>query len=119
MTELMHHEMQELFYMFAAGLSVGFLFLIRDQACSGCSRYSRLRRSLYLAFWVFAAFLVYQFAYRGAYGIVNWYSLLAFGIGMILWKKRLCDIITLYDNVQKQIGDLKDEKENKRTHSKV
>ena len=119
MTELMQREVQELFYLFAAGLSVGFLFQIRDYVCRRSGRYLRVRHSLYLTFWVFASFLAYQFAYQGAYGVINWYSLLAFGVGMILWKNRLCDIIILYDSVQKQIGDLNDEKEDKRTYSKI
>ncbi len=119
MTELMRQEMQELFYLFFAGAALMLLFFVRDYLCCRFCPGVRLYRFLYLCFWIFGAFLAYQFAYRGAFGVVSWYSLLAFGCGIVLWKKVLCDIITLYDTVQKQIGDLKHEKKNKRTYSKV
>ena len=119
MTELMSREMQELFYMFFGGIAVMLLFSVRTQLCTRCRQYQRLRRFLYLIFWVFGGFLFYQFAYKGAYGLVSWYSLLAFGAGIILWKKIFCDIMTLYDTAQKQIGDLKHEKKKKRTHTKI
>lgn len=119
MTELMQREVQALFYFFFGGMAVMVLFQIRDQLCRSCYRYPGLRRSLYLLFWSFAAFLFYQFAYQGAYGVISWYSLLAFGFGIMLWKIGLCDIITLYNTVQKQTEDIKHEKKNKRTYSKV
>ena len=119
MTELMQREVQALFYFFFGGMSIMFLFRLRDQLCRFCGGYPRLRRSLYLFFWIFAAFLFYQFAYHGAYGVISWYSLLAFGFGIMSWKIGLCDIITLYNTVQKQIEDTKYEKKNKRTYSKV
>lgn len=119
MTELMRQEMQEIFYLFFGGMGVMLLFWVRDFLCSRCRSYPRLRRIVYLSFWVFGAFLFYQFAYRGAYGTVSWYSLIAFGLGIVLWKKVLCDIITLYNTVQKQNGEFIDEKEKQRTYSKI
>lgn len=114
MTELMQREMQELFYLFFGALAVMLLFFVRDILCNRVSHYRNLRRSLYLCFWILASFLMYQFAYRGAYGAVSWYSLAVFGLGIILWKKVLCDIITLYDTVQKQNGDLKHEEKKEK-----
>jgi hypothetical protein len=105
MTELMRQEMQEIFYLFFGGMGIMLLFLVRDFLCIRCRSFPRLRRSVYLAFWIFGAFFFYQFAYRGAYGVVSWYSLLAFGLGIILWKRVFCDIITLYNTVQKQNGE--------------
>ena len=58
--------------------------------------------------------MFYQFAYRGAYGTVSWYSLLAFAFAIVLWRKRFCDIITLYDTAQKQNGDLKHEEKDEK-----
>ena len=117
MTDLMRQEMQELFYMFIGGMAVMLLFSVRDLFCRRCRRHPRLRRAVYLIFWIFGAFLFYQFAYRGAYGVVSWYSLLAFGLGIVLWKRGFCDIITLYDTVQKQNGDYKNEKKNKKENT--
>ena len=105
MTELMRQEMQEIFYLLFGGRGIMLLFLVRDFLCIRCRSFPRLRRSVYLAFWIFGAFFFYQFAYRGAYGVVSWYSLLAFGLGIILWKRVFCDIITLYNTVQKQNGE--------------
>ena len=97
----MSQEIRELFYMFFAAGGIILLFFVRDCLCSCSGRYLRLRKGIYLFFWLLASFLFYQFAYRGAYGAVSWYSLTAFGIGIVLWKKVLCDIITLYNTVQK------------------
>ena len=107
MTELMRQEMREIFYMFFAGQSVMLLFHLRNYICICMKRYDRFCQFIKLIFWLLASFLTYQFAYRGAFGTVSWYSLLAFAGGMILWKYAFCDIITLYDNVQIQIGELK------------
>lgn len=119
MTVLMEQEMQALFYSFCGGWAVMLLFQVGGLLCSRCRSYPRLYCVLFLFFWVIASFLCYQFAYRGAYGCVSWYSLIAFGFAILLWRKGFCDIITLYDTVQKQTGDIKHEKKEKRTHTKV
>ena len=119
MTELMRQEIREIFYMFFAGQGVMLLFYLRDFLCVYIGSYGRFCNFVRLSFWIIASFLAYQFAYCGAYGVISWYSLLAFAGGIVLWKYAFCDIITLYDNVQIQIGELKDEEKDKRTHSKV
>lgn len=107
----MRQETQEIFYLFFGGMGIMLLFWIRDFLCVRCRPFPWLRRAVYLTFWVFGAFFFYQFAYRGAYGVVSWYSLLAFGFGIVLWKRVFCDILILYNTVQKQNGEEIDEKE--------
>ena len=113
MTTLIKAEIQEIFYLFCAGLAVMLIFSVRDRILSRCVCYKRLYWAVYLMFWVFAAFLFYGFAYLGAYGCISWYSLAAFACGMILWKKKNCDIITLYHTAQKQDRNKKNGKKEK------
>ena len=110
----MQREMQEVCYMFTAGMAIMLLFQARNQILQRVDRYKRLSAFLYLLFWLMAAFLFYQFLYKASYGIVTWYSLLSFAAGCILWKKMFCGILILYANVQKYNGDKKDEEKNKR-----
>ena len=119
MTELMQREMQEIFYMFYGGLSIMMVFLVRDTLVQRCRKYQRVKGFLYLFFWVVAAFLFCQFLYQGAYGVISWYGLLAFGSGIILWKKVFCGILNLNYNVHKSIGNTENEEENKRASKKI
>lgn len=113
MTDLMQREIQEIGYMLAAGMAVMLLFQTRNVLMERFRQHNRLKVFIYLFFWAASAFLFYQFLYNGSYGILSWYSLLAFAAGCILWKKMFCGILILYENAQKYNGDKKDEEENK------
>lgn len=119
MTDLLRGETQALFYMFCAGISVMILFFVRNYILNRCHSYRRICDIIYFVFWILAGFLFYEFAYAAAYGCVYWYSLASFAVGIILWNKKFCGIITLYNTVEKQDRDKKDEKKNKGTRSKI
>lgn len=119
MTTLIKGETQALLFLFCAGIAVMLLFSVRNVILDRCSHHRRVCSFVYLIFWIMAAFLFYEFAYFSAYGCITWYSLAAFGCGIVLWKKRFCGIITLYHTAQKQDRDKEDEKKIKRASSKI
>jgi len=119
MTELIESEVQEICYMLYGGMAVSMLFYLRDYLSKRVGKYICLARILYFFFWILAAFLAYQFAYKGAYGVLTWYSFTAFGCGIILWNKVFYDILSLYRYTQKQNGDTKDEEKKKRPAPKI
>lgn len=101
MTLLIKGEMQEICFLFCGGLAIMLLFAARNQILNQCVPYRNLWRFLYLAFWIMAAFLFYEFAYLADFGCISWYSLMSFGCAIVLWNKKLCGIITLYHTVKK------------------
>ena len=114
MTDLMHREMEEVFYMITGGMAVMMVFGAKDLVLNRVKAYRRLYGFLYLCFWLFASYLFCAFLYRGSYGVISWYTLPAFAGGCILWKKGFCGILNLYETAQKYNGDKKHEKKNKR-----
>ncbi len=119
MTALLQREMQEVFYMFYCGLAVMVLFYLRDIAIRRWKQHKKICQAVYLLSWLWSAFLFCSFSYQASYGVINWYGLLSFGCGIILWKKWICGILNLNKTAQKYIGDTEDEKENKRARKKV
>jgi len=105
MTDLIHREMEEVFFMVSGGISVAIV----SQACRVILAQLRNARRLYiftyLFSWLCVSYLFCQFLYQGSYGKISWYTLPAFALGCILWKKGFCGIINLYANAQKHNGD--------------
>lgn len=114
MTHLIQSQLQEIFYMFCCGIAMMFVFLARDGIIARVRNHRRLHIFLYLFFWLAASFLFCEFLYAASYGRISWYSLAAFAMGCILWKKGFCDIINLYETAQKYNGENNDEQKNKR-----
>ena len=119
MTELMQREMQAVFYMFFAGLAVMLLFSLRDSLLARWAWGKRWSSFLYLFMWMAAAFLFYAFCYEGSYGVIKWYGLVSFAMGILLWKKGICVILKLDVTEYKQGGDEKHETKNKRAFKKI
>lgn len=119
MTLLIKGEMQEIFFLFCAGLAMMLLFAARNMILKRCILHKYLWEFFYLIFWIIAAFLFYEFAYIADFGCISWYSLTAFGCAIVLWNKKLCDIITLYHTVKIQDRDGKNEKKNKGAYPKI
>lgn len=113
----MGRELQELYYMFFCGIAIMWIFSVRDRIVWLLRSYKRAADLTYLLFWLFAAYLFCQFLYQASYGVMSWYSFLAFGAGCMLWKKAFCDIITLNETVQKHNGDERNEEKNKRART--
>ena len=117
MTGLMQREMLEIFYLFYAGLAVMLLFFLRDVFCLRLQAYQRAQKAAYLGFWVVAAFLFNRFLYQASYGTLSWYGILAFVLGMILWKRGICVILKLNDTVHKYNREnIGHEEKEKSTH---
>lgn len=46
-----------------------------------------------ILFWLFASLLTSSFLYYCSYGKLSFHALIAFGLGVALWKKFFCGII--------------------------
>jgi len=105
MTDLIHREMEEVFFMVTGGISVAMIFDAYRFMLTKIRESKRLYAAGYLFCWLCMAYLFCQFLYQGSYGKISWYTLPAFALGCILWKKGFCGIINLYANAQKHNGD--------------
>ena len=119
MTDLMGRETQVLFYMFFGGLTIMMLFYIRNFCLMKWRRHPRWCVSFYLFAWIIAAKVFWEFCYRGSWGVLSWYGLMAFALGMILWKKRIYVILKLDVTENKQGREKGHEKKDKRADKKI
>lgn len=114
MTDLMHREIEEVFYMVMGGMTTMMVIDALHVIWEKVKRYRRVYVFIYLGSWIVIANVFCTFLYQGSYGIISWYTLPVFAIGCILWKKGICGILNLCVNVQGQNGDKNYGKENKR-----
>lgn len=93
MSELIRHQLYEIFTMLYCGMAIMLIFDVRKRITVKFRGNKRISVFVYLFSWAAAAFMFHRFVYCASCGRITVAGLAAMALGMLLWKKTVCDII--------------------------
>lgn len=95
MTDLISRELRETGLMFMAGISVMIVLETRRIIVNQLKLEGRIEKFIYLISWICASYVFSEIAYLACFGRLSWYGIIAFTMGIGLWKKLKCDTMKL------------------------
>lgn len=100
LTDLIKEQSYECLIMFCSGIA----FMLVWQICSCISKRLEIktwmRIGLEIAFWLIIAVMISEFLFYCAYGKISVHSIIALGMGILLWKHCFYDIMAQCNNRQ-------------------
>lgn len=93
MTWLIEKQIETTLIMFGCGLATMLIFESRQRFIKVFKLKGICRGFVYLGSWLAVAFLFCRYLYFCTHGVPSAYSLLAYGAGILLWRKIMYGII--------------------------
>lgn len=97
LTDLIKEQAGQCVVMFGAGIAFMFFFQLCSLASKRIALNKWLRAGIELIFWLATAVMISQFLYYCAYGSLSLHTGVAFGAGVLLWKKFFYGIMDATD----------------------